>query len=121
MKAPKQTEKKLRDFLKAWKDLAAAKTIGDLTLVQAEESLKPSFDARNEITAGENLLLSRINSRETADKASLKLVKRLINAIKADTELGEDSDLYEAVGYIRASERRTGKRRSKVVELKKAA
>lgn len=121
MKAPKQTEKKLIDFLKAWKDLAPAKAIGDLTYEQAEAALKPSFDTRSEITAGENLLISRINARETADKNSLKLVNRLINAIKADATLGEDSDLYEAVGYVRASERRTGKRRSKIVELKKAA
>jgi hypothetical protein len=121
VKAPKQTEKKLRDFLKAWKDLASTKTIGDMTLAQAEEALKPSFDTRSEITEGENLLLSRINGRETADKNSLKLMNRLINAIKADATLGEDSDLYEAVGYVRASERRTGKRRGKIVELKKAA
>lgn len=121
MKAPKQTEKRLTDFLKAWKDLAPTKTIGDMTFQQTEDALKPSFDIRKEITAGENLQLSRINARETADKNSLKLVNRLINAIKADAELGEDSDLYEAVGYVRASERRTGKRRSKVVELKKAA
>ena len=121
MKAPKQSERKLRDFLKAWSDLAPTKTIGDLTLVQAREALKPSFDVRDEITEGENLQLSRINARDTADKTSLKLVNRLINAIKADAALGEDSDLYEAVGYVRASERRTGKRRSKIVELKKAA
>lgn len=121
MKAPKENEQKLTDFLKAWKDLAPTKTIGDLTYEQAEAALKPSFDIRKEIKAGENLQLSRINGRETADKNSLKLVNRLINAIKADPTLGEDSDLYEAVGYVRASERRTGKRRSKVIDLLKAA
>ena len=121
MKAPKQTELKLKNFIKAWSDLAAAKTIGGLSLDQAKDALKPSFDIRDEIAEGENLQLSRINAREGADKTSLKLVTRLINAIKADPELGEDSDLYEAVGYIRASERRHGKRRSKIVELQKAA
>ncbi|HEY0549699.1 MAG TPA: hypothetical protein VGF13_08860 [Verrucomicrobiae bacterium] len=121
MKAPKQTEKKLRDFLKAWKDLASGKTIGDLTLAQAEEALRPSFDSRSAVTAGENLLISRISARETADKDSLKVVNRLVNAIKADATLGEDSDLYEAVGYVRASKRRTGKRRNKSMEPKSAA
>ena len=38
-------------------------------------------------------------------------VQLVVNAVKGDPTAGEDSDLYEQMGYVRKSERASGLRR----------
>jgi hypothetical protein len=47
--------------------------------------------------------------RDTADVESNKQVLLVVNAVKGDPAEGEDGELYEAMGYVRKSERSTGK------------
>ena len=35
-------------------------------------------------------------------------VNLVVNAVKGDPAFGENSDLYESMGYVRKSERKTG-------------
>ena len=37
----------------------------------------------------------------------------MVNAVKGDPDEGEDGELYEAMGYVRKSERRSGLSRGK--------
>ena len=37
----------------------------------------------------------------------------MVNGVKGDPDFGEDSDLYEAMGYVRKSERKSGLTRKK--------
>ena len=121
MIAPKSVETRIQGFLKAWETLRPAKSFSGVSLEQFKTLVLPSAVAREEIVKLENQLLRELNNRESADKASQALMKRMVNAIKADVDEGEDSDLYEAVGYVRLSERRTGRRRGKILPLDKAA
>ena len=56
--------------------------------------------------------LTRFGMRSRASALNL-----VVNAVKGDPEEGEDGRLYEALGYVRKSDRRAGPpRRRKIVE-----
>ena len=46
--------------------------------------------------------------REEADEAFLDKAQLVVNGVLADPTEGDDSALYEAMGYTRKSERRSG-------------
>jgi hypothetical protein len=53
------------------------------------------------------------NKRDVADKASVAAIQLVVNAVKGDPEEGEDGEFYEALGYVRKSERSSGLHRVK--------
>jgi hypothetical protein len=46
--------------------------------------------------------------REAADDAFFAKARLVVNGVLADSAYGADSALYEAMGYTRTSERRSG-------------
>ena len=54
-----------------------------------------------------------INDRDGADAAFLAQAQLVVNGVLADPSEGPDSSLYEAMGYTRKSERRSGLTRAK--------
>jgi hypothetical protein len=106
---PKQNGEKIADVLKAWKDLRPAKSFADMTLDQFTAKVPPSFDARGAINTLNNQIIAVADQRDTADVGSNKQVLLVVNAVKGDPAEGEDGELYETMGYIRKSERSTGK------------
>lgn len=100
---------KIATVLKAWEDLRPAKSFAGMTLDQFKAAIKPSLDARDAIGTLENQLIAAADQRDDADLVSMKQVALVVNAVKGDITEGEDSDLYEAMGFVRKSERSTGK------------
>jgi hypothetical protein len=94
-----------------WESLAAAKTFGGMTLEQFKAKVKPSTDARKTIKDLDSQYTAAQNSRDTADVESNRVLALVVNAVKGDPDHGEDSALYEAMGYVRKSERKSGLRR----------
>ncbi len=111
--SPKNIENRLRTALNAWNTLRPQKAFAGVSLAQFEAKLKPAFDARATIATLENQLLAAQNQRDTADAEALAALSLLVNAVKGDPAEGEDGDFYEALGYVRKSERRSGLRRGK--------
>lgn len=106
---PKMNGEKLAAVLKAWQDLRPAKTFADMTLAQFKAVVQPSLDARAQIDTLNNQLVAAADQRDDADVESMKQILLVVNAVKGDPEEGEDGELYEAMGYVRKSERRSGK------------
>lgn len=106
--ASKSNYEKTQRVLSAWKDLRPGKSFAGLSLDQFTQSIMPGDAARATIARLENELTAAMNKRDDADAAGLVLALRVVNAVKADAEEGEDGELYEAMGYVRKSERRTG-------------
>ena len=100
---------KIASVLKAWKDICPAKSFAGMTLDEFKLAVKPSLDARDAIGTLENQLITANDDRDDADRVSMEKVALVVNAVKGDITEGEDSDLYEAMGYVRKSERATGK------------
>jgi len=108
-KNPKDNGEKLAAVLQAWKDLRPAKTFAGMTLAQFTTKVQPSLDARAQIDTLENQLTAALDERDTADVETMKQVLLVVNAVKGDPAEGEDGELYDAMGYVRKSERASGK------------
>jgi hypothetical protein len=111
--SPKQNEEKILAVTAAWETLKPEKNFGGLSLSEFKDRMKPSFDARTAITTLDNQVIAAQNMRDDADKDSLETILRVVNAVKGDPEEGDDGKLYEAMGYVRKSERSSGLHRNK--------
>jgi hypothetical protein len=58
-------------------------------------------------------MTSALNRRDDTDKATLETLQFVVNSVKGDPEEGPNSELYEAMGYGRKSERHSGLHRGK--------
>lgn len=116
--SPKQIEEKIQEILNAWRDIVPTKTFGGMTLSQFEAKVKPSFDAREQVAKIENQLAQAINQRDDADEVSLDTVQLVVAGVVGDPTEGPNSPLYEAMGYTRKSERKTGLTRKKKTPAK---
>jgi hypothetical protein len=110
---PKQSEARINEVLNAWQTLRPEKSFAGLSLAQFKTKIQPSTDSRVSIATLENQLLAAQNQRDDADKASLATISLVVNAVKGDPAEGEDGQLYEAMGYVRKSERKSGLSRGK--------
>ena len=113
MRQPQATLEKLNLVANAWETLAADKSFGGMTLAQFKTALKPSHDTREELRVLENQLQAKLIQRENADDESLRLVQLVVNGVIGDHTEGPDSELYEAMGYVRKSQRKSGLTRRK--------
>lgn len=113
MPSPKQNEERIQRVINAWRDLATTELFGGMTLAQFEAKVQPSFAARKEVAQIENQLSQAINKREDADEVSMDTVQLMVNGVVGNPTYGPDSPLYEALGYTRTSERKTGLTRKK--------
>ena len=105
----KEKGAKLAAVLQAWKNLRPNKTFAGMTLEQFTAKIKPSLDARDDIDTLNNQMIAAVDRRDDADVASMAQVALVVNAVKGDVTEGEDGELYEAMGYVRKSARKTGK------------
>ena len=118
MSNPKNAQSKLDRLISAWETLAPEKSFGGMTLKEFKAAVKSSYDTRAELQVLENQVQSKQVERETADTESLRLVQLVVNGIIGDPTEGPDSDLYEAAGYVRTSQRHTGLTRKKKASQK---
>lgn len=105
---PKTTEQKLERMLNAWETLAPGKTFAGMTLAQFQAEAQVARAARQRIDTLEDQRKQAIADREQADDAFLAKAQQVINGVLADPTEGPDSALYEAMGYTRKSERKSG-------------
>jgi hypothetical protein len=105
---PKSNEQKMNTMINAWETLAPAKAFGGSTLVQFKALAAPAQAARARIADLETQMTQAINDRDAADAAFLAQAQLIVAGVLADPTEGADSSLYEAMGYTRKSERRSG-------------
>lgn len=105
---PKSNEQKMNTMVNAWETLAPTKSFGGMTLAQFKTVVAPSLAARARIADLEAQMTQAINDRDAADAVFLAQAQLVINGVLADPTEGPDSSLYEAMGYTRKSERRSG-------------
>ena len=119
MPSPKDIEVKITRMQEAWRTLAPDKSFGGMTLAQFEAACEPSLRARQRIVELETQLAQRIAERDAADGEFNSKAQLVVAGVIADPTEGQDSALYEAFGYTRKSERRTGlTRRKRTAEVK---
>ena len=113
MSQPKDTLERILRFINAWETLRPNKSFGGMTLAQFKAGVKHSLDVREELRVLESQIQSKKVERDSADAESVRLMQLVSYGVAGDPEEGPDSDLYEALGYTRKSERKTGLTRKK--------
>lgn len=111
--SPKQSEQKMSQIITAWQTLAPDKSFGGMTLTQFKAAAKPAQDAIAALQEIEDRRTQALNQRDDAFVALFGKVELVVNGVRADPTEGPDSALYEAMGYTRKSERKTGLTRKK--------
>lgn len=107
--SPAAAYTRLDTFITAWKNLRSTKTFAGFTAAQFEtQKMTPCREARATIDDLENKMKAAINRRDDIDQAALDTMALIVNAVKGDPTEGENGDLYEAMGFVRKSERKSG-------------
>ena len=105
----------------AWEGVCPEESFSGQTLEQFKQVTKASLDARARLVAIEVEWQKAMEAREVADQESLVNLRRLVNAVKAHPKYGENSALYAAMGYVKASQRSSGLTRRREKEAGPAA
>lgn len=108
MPSPRDNEEKMERMLSAWRTLAPAKAFGGMTLAQFDAAAAPARDARQRIDDLNDQLTQAIAERDAADEAFAAKAQLVVAGVLADPTEGADSALYQAFGYTRKSDRKTG-------------
>ena len=98
----------MNTILNAWQTLAPAKSFGGMTFAQFQAFAAPAQAARQTIADLEDQMTQAINARDAADEVFAAKAQLAVNGVLADPTEGPDSSLYEAMGYTRKSERKSG-------------
>ena len=110
---PKENEAKYKRFLTALKTLAPTKTFSGITLADFVAQCVKSDAPRDAIIQIDDQRLQEEANRDTTDITTMKMCETVKNGVIADPEFGDDSALYEALGFVRKSERKSGLTRKK--------
>lgn len=110
---PGEFGERLEKIIKAWRELRPNKKFAGMTLEEFIAAVTNSRETRAQIKTLEDQIEVLQTQRSTADGISAPLVKFVVNSIKGDPAEGEDGELYEAIGYIRTSQRKSGLTRKK--------
>lgn len=110
---PKGNIEKLERIETAWRTLAPDKSFGGMTFEEFTELVKQSHQIRQTIDNLENQLREAQSERDEKDELALSKAQLVVNGVLADPTEGADSTLYEAMGYVRKSERKSGLTRKK--------
>ncbi len=95
-------------MISGWRTLAPDKSFGGMTLAQFEAAVAPARDARRRIDDLDTQMAQAIADRERADDAFAAKAQLVVTGVLADPTEGPDSALYEALGYTRKSDRKSG-------------
>ena len=108
MKNAKRKMNKVNQIINAWESLAPEASFGGMTLEQFKTEVKPAFDSGDRVGT---LLSEAVGEKKRwvdNTQSCVDVAKRAVNGMLADPKFGDDSPLYAAMGYVRASDRQSG-------------
>src|SRR5687767_6029612 len=114
-KSPKYVEQLIERTINALRDLAPEKKFSNKTLADFQTQSEKSMIPRRKLIELANEEKRQIALREAEDKKTIKMFEQIVAGVVGDDEFGDDSALYEALGFIRRSERKSGNTRKKLV------
>jgi hypothetical protein len=118
---PKKIAADTQAIIDAWGELAPTVSFNGMTLTQYKAAVQPSFDSRGKITELETDIEAEQVNRDKVDVTTTTTNAGIIKAVVADKNFGDDSALYERMGYVRKSNRASGLTRKTQAAAAKAA
>jgi hypothetical protein len=106
--SPKKNEEKMLKALNALKTLAPEKKFGNKTAADLEIQVNKSLAPRQRLEEIADEKTEQIALRESEDIKTQKMIDSMVAGVVSDDDYGDDSALYEAMGYVRNSQRKSG-------------
>lgn len=113
-KSPKDNEEKMQKVLTAWKTLAISKSFGGMTFSEFAAMVDTCITPRTRLAELEDEKMQQQANRDAADELTMAQILLVVAGVVADPTEGANGALYEAMGYVRKSERRSGLTRKKI-------
>ena len=101
-------QERIQAFHEAWTALAPDASFGGMTLAEFDAAVQPSLDRRQELRELERETAGKRAQVSQADEFSTGILELVINSVRGTPGYGSDCALYQALGYTRKSERRSG-------------
>lgn len=106
--SPKKNEEKMMKVLNAWKTLAPTKKFGNMSAEEFETQVNKSLAPRARLEEIADEAIEQQALRDGEDLITFGKIELGVAGVIADPEFGSNSALYEAMGYVRKSERKSG-------------
>ena len=97
----------------AWTDLAKDVKFAEQSAAEYAAEIQKSQTVRDEISDLENQLKQKMMERDALDEANWQLSQLVVLSVAGNPKFGKNSALYERMGYVATSERRSGLTRKK--------
>jgi hypothetical protein len=117
---PKQAEQRVEQPLRAWELQCPGQAFGEVTLEQHRAALEPYFAAKAKFAAIDAQWSAARLERNAAYEKALEITKQVVDSVKGHPKYGENSSLYQAMGYVPKSERASGLTRRREAQATKA-
>ena len=104
---------KLEDTEDSWEINALSAKFYGFSLEQYKAEVQLSREDREMVASLKQQLQAAMIKLKDRDKKNLKLERNIVKAIAGDVNYGDDSALYEAFGFVRKSQRKSGLTRKK--------
>jgi hypothetical protein len=114
-KSPKANMEKLERVLTAWQTISNDKRFGGMSVNDFESFVNASRNSRVLINTIEDQKTEALAQRESNDEIGLGKLELVVAGVLADPTEGANSALYEAMGYVKKSDRKSGLTRKKKV------
>ena len=104
---------RIKTLIESWRTQERDRSFYGFTLPQFEAAAAPVFAVREEGADLAKRVRANFAKRKDVDAAAIDLFTKIVHAVKADPQVGEDSLLYAAMGYVRKADRYGGRRRAR--------
>ena len=111
LKQSKDPIGRINTLVESWRTQEPNRSFYGLTLPQFETAVQPVFAVREEGAELAKRVRANSAKRKDVDVAALDLVRNIVHSVKADPQVGEDSLLYAAMGYVRKTDRSGSRKR----------
>ena len=102
----KKIIEELETFVSGWRKYAANKPLSNLSLESVEDDIKDLVDHENGMKLMKQDYRGRIAPRTSKAMCLRDKRRRLVAAVKADPELGENSAFWRSLGFKTLEEQR---------------
>lgn len=105
---PKRHGEQINTLIQVWTALNPMKSCSGLSLSEVREGFKASLESRMKVATAQAELAAALRDRDLADEETYKYYKRVLSAIKADAQEGENGPLLKAIISGTRKSRRSG-------------
>jgi hypothetical protein len=110
-KQSKDVVGRINTLVESWRTQEPNRSFYGHSLPQFQVAVQPVFAVREEGAELAKRTVANSAKRRDVDGDAQALIRNIVHAIKADPQVGEDSLLYAAMGYVRKADNRAGRKR----------